>query len=242
MKVALDSDFTDYYDQGFGALYEPHRLTYRRRIAEGPTRQEMFPLLAALGYRVPAHGPVAALAALDKPPSHVVLYPEGASPGNTGLIRLPLDTALAQFSDRYASAYVEALQLLPGKASTVRLLLLGHRQFWLRYSSDDPWRSTQGHVEVELMHEETRGPAPALQQADSTHEIYDLQALRKNVYDVPMYAIDFVLGVDGPWAVDFHTAPRLGGTGLEARLTPDMIYQEISAWLENHAGQMARAA
>ena len=240
MKVALDSDFTDYYDEGFGALYEPHRLTYRRRFSEGPTRQEMFPLLSALGYRTPRHGKVAELAGLPKPPETVVVYlDEGAREGK-GLLRLPLESAIASYPEHYASEYIEALQFLPGKSSTVRLMLLGHRQFWLRYSSNDAWRSNCGKVDIELMHEETRGPAPALQQsAEPCNAIYDLLALRKNVYDVPLYAIDFVLATDGAWAVDFNTAPRLQDTGLEARLSPETIYQEITAWLKNHAGQQA---
>ena len=80
-----------------------------------------------------------------------------------------------------------------------RFLQIGDQHFWLRYESDDDWRSNCGDCEIALV----AGPKKGYHK--SIHE--------------PLFAIDFVI-CGKQYAIDFNVCPGVSGTGVEREIGP----------------------
>jgi hypothetical protein len=221
MIAALETDFRDFYDHWFAGSWQVPDVVFERRARGGMRRSAMLSWLEQLGLRVPAHGRVCELAPrlLDGYPAgmadilDVVVYLDEAAHAGEGKVRLSVTEALAQHPHAYASEFIPANQR--GLGESLRYLRIGRRQFWLRYTSADDWRSNSGEVQVELLREERPADAPW-------------------AVPHPLFAVDFVpAGSAGLYAVDFNTAPQIGGTGVEEWMSGREVYDEVVAVLLN---------
>jgi hypothetical protein len=232
MRIALDTDYWDYYDHWFEAPHRPHDIVWARHATGGLSRRDMFAYLASLGLRTPAHGSVRDLAnkmlagyAPDTARNlaetlELVVYTDEMAHAGEGKLKLTLTAALHEYADHLAAIY------LPGNFAclgvSLRYLRVGRRQFWLRYASANDWRSNCGEVTIEVLGEE-KAAAGAEWSAIA----------------LPLYAIDFLPAHGGLSAVDFNTAPGLWGTGIEDRLPAQEVYREIALGLTSALAEAA---
>lgn len=226
MKIALLSDFHDFYDHAFDIGNVD--ATFSRISTGGLSRPEMLSHLEAYcKVKVPLHGQVKSLkekllgklAYLGNSKliddymngcMDVVVYVDEYAHGGVGKIKINVMEAVAQYPNHYASEFIPANP--KGLGESLRYLRLGRRQFWLRYWSMDDWRSNCGDVHIKVLGEE-------LAKSDS-----DLIRLQE-----PLVAIDFVKA-DKLYAVDYNIAPGLSGSGIENFISPSEIYTELKAW------------
>jgi hypothetical protein len=220
MIAALETDFRDFYDHWFAGSWQAPDVVFERRARGGMRRSVMLPWLEQLGLQVPEHGRVRDLAPrllAGRPTAladilDVVVYLDEAAHAGEGKVRLSVTEAMAQHPDAYASEFIPANQR--GLGESLRYLRIGRRQFWLRYTSADDWRSNSGEAQVGLLCEERTADTPW-------------------VVPHPLFAVDFVPAGSSLYAVDFNTAPQIGGTGVEERMSGREVYDEVVAVLLN---------
>jgi len=228
MKIRLDTDYRDYYDHAFCGSWETPDAVFERQSTGGLARPEMLAALACAGLKVPRHGRVRDLVAemkadwADEPSEtqdqvsclfEVVVHVDERAHAGEGKIKLSWAEAEAQYPEAFA---VEFLPTVAGPGSvSLRHLWVGQRQFWLRYSSTDDWRSNCGEGTVELLCEE----APRA-----------LEEVAPLFRSSPLVAVDFLQIGDQIYAIDLNVAPGLAGTGLERRMTPTEVYTQILGW------------
>lgn len=101
--------------------------------------------------------------------------------------------------------------------TSFRYLVAGKYSFFLKYSSNDTWRSNCGDIEIELM----------------TKDYLDIMNEIKNKttsIQKPLYAIDFVEKDGTFYALDFNEAPQINGTGIEEIIpVQDLAFSIMSA-------------
>jgi len=227
-KVAINSDFIDFYDHAFYPRAAAD-LVWDRRSRNQMSKADQFALLENLGFKVPEHGTVVDLYNLfrEKFPEfgdelfelytatiNVVVYLDPFAHRGEGKILTTLADALREHPHLYCSRFVETAPQLPTMqcATSYRHLQIGRRSFCLRYTGFGSWMSNHAEeVEVEFLFEGYEGRGPL-----SSHVPY------------PVFAIDMVQS--GPWlyAVDFNTAPGIDGTGIP--LSPQEIYELVAEW------------
>lgn len=226
MKIRLQSDFRDYYDHMFCGSWETPEAVFERFSTGGLSRPDMLAALAAAGLRVPRHGRVRELvpqlrADWDDPEFaeqmagilEVVVHVDERAHAGEGKLKLSWTAALAQHPEAFA---VEFLPTVAGPGSvSLRHLRVGRRQFWLRYTSDDDWRSNCGEGTVEVLCEEFPRP---------------LNEIAHALRSAPLVAVDFLQISNRLYAIDLNTAPGLVGTGIEQRLAPAEVLGEINYW------------
>jgi len=225
MRIALRSDFLDYYDHWFDRLEVAQMIFYRLSRTE-ESRREIFHRLEMLGLRTPPHGTVTQLVtwreeymyqlfsetviarqALENLEDLVVYTDEYAHAGE-GKIRLSIPEALENYPNAYASLYIP--QNPTGTGISFRYLQVGKRRFWIRYTSSNDWRSNSGDVQIDFLTEESPGYHPKISE--------------------PLFAIDFLpygQGSERLLAIDFNTAPVLRGTGIDHKLSSREVYDLI---------------
>jgi hypothetical protein len=214
-KVKIVSDFFDYYDHHFDG--SSSEITFSRMSRSGMARREMLEYLKSIGLKVPVFGrPDEVLARLqrnselplDRSACVVVHLDENAHCGE-GKIRIPLHNAIEQYPDSLAVEYIPTPD---GQACTWRYLQIGDKGFWLRYSSQNDWRSNCGDVTVLLLHQEKDGHHPWIKD--------------------PLFAVDFIKG-DSFYAIDFNVAPCIRGTGVENVLPAKDAAEAIKRAIRN---------
>jgi len=112
----------------------------------------------------------------------------------------------------FCSAYVGCYpQIAFGNQPAVswRRLQIGHKVFWIEYTSKVSWMSNM-EGECEVIGVDTSPYFPA--------------------YRAPLFAVDFVLGKKDNYAVDLNFAPGIKGSGVENLLTPKEAVGEIEGW------------
>ena len=117
-------------------------------------RREMFPYLESMGWQTPKHGVVSQLvpdllsewdsemkdmAAQDL--IDLVVYTDEAAHCGDGKVRVRAVDALRLYPDRFCC---EHLATSPAGGRSLRYLQVGNRKWWLRYWSEDDWRSNVG--------------------------------------------------------------------------------------------------
>lgn len=228
--LELKSDFRDYYDHWFAGTGQRADDIYERQSRSGMERPAMLNYLKDLGVTTPAFGTVQELASrmasfaqglsidtlkqLLHDAGDVVIYTDPGAHGGGGKIKLSLAAALEQYPNHFASEYIP--NTASGHGQSIRYLRIGQRQFWLRYSSRDDWRSNCGDVEIEFLGEDFSATPRALM--GPSH--------------VPIFAIDFVFSTH-MYAVDYNIAPRLTGTGLEDVMPGHAVFEEIRNWFQS---------
>lgn len=213
--LLLRSDFRDYYDHQFdgatGRDARPNDTIFERMAKGGPGRTAMFGILDGMGLHTPPRYRDRAMMARSRRP-YVAYTDERAHRGEGKVLVMPGEpvpdgTTLA----------VAFLGDLGSRPTSVRLLRIGSRHFWLRYTSDDPWRSNVGEVVIE-----TLATAPP-----------NVGWVAWSVQQWPLLAIDFVGSRSLGWtAIDLNTAPAVGGTPVEDILRPAEVVAAIRQWYE----------
>jgi hypothetical protein len=223
MRIALKSDFLDYYDHVFLTPRHPEvDWTWERMSRNGISRRQALRALETQGFRVPQHGLVKDLVpnlvsqlnipGAEKILSLVVYVDEHAHAGE-GKVLLEAREALERFPDSFACQY---LPVFPhGRGTSFRWLRIGGKQSWLRYDSMDDWRSNCGEVRI--------GLAGIIEEP-----FFDSLLWRLG----PMVAVDFLPIGERLYAIDLNTAPGLRGTGIEKQFSATQIYEAVSEYVE----------
>ena len=231
-RVGIVSDFIDFYDHAFYPRAEADVL-WDRRSRTTMSKAEQFATLEELGFKVPEHGSVTEVyqKVKEKFPGFseelfllyaetvkVVVYLDEYAHRGEGKILTTLGDAIKEYPYLYCSRFVESQPSVPGieHATSYRHLQVGRKSFCLRYTGYGSWMSNHAEeVEVEFLFEgfEARGPL-------------------SSQVPFPVFAVDMVQC--GPWlyAVDFNTAPGIGGTGID--LSPGEIYQLVAEWFKSN--------
>jgi hypothetical protein len=208
-KVRLDSDFFEDYDVWFNA--DEDAPVFRRSSADKLSKLEQFKFLLSLGYKVPRHGSVSELAEIaleaetpEDMVTDVVVYLDSTE-ADVDKVMLPIDEAFVEHPDKFASDYIEGDM---GAGIAYKLLQIGKRQFALKFSSVDEWRSNSGEFVANVLME------------SPTHAYLD--AIR-----YPLWSIDYIATDQGPIAIDFDIAPKLTGIDFLEFISDEEIAEEI---------------
>ncbi|WP_144402114.1 hypothetical protein [Geoalkalibacter subterraneus] len=219
--LQLKSDFRDWYDCAFDLQGQ---MVFERLSTAGMSRRQMFAFLQKLGLRTPRHGLVEDLVSalthdcedwpkdlqrrfLDQAVDVVIYHDEQAHCGE-GKQKISAGKALDLYPDTYASEFIPSVA---GRGSvSLRYLQVGQRRWWLRYWSQDDWRSNAGEGDCEILCEEKPG---------RPHEIND-----------PLFAVDFIRAGKKLYAIDFNIAPGLAP--LNGLLLPSEVVSQISSFIQ----------
>lgn len=226
--MKLKSDFRDFYDHWFD-LDGPE---FSRMTTDGPDKIEQFRILQTMGLHTPPHGSVKNIAGSwweqeQQWVKWVVVYDSLTSHRGDGK-RLAQsssfrwDGCLTRLGECYrqeqlfCSAYVG---YTPGVSW--RMLQIGPHRFWIEYNSVDDWRSNCGDGDCKLF---------AVEMDIGYHPGFNL----------PIFAVDFVLGKFATYAIDLNVSPGIRGTGVEKHLSSECIVKEIRNHAEANPRQYAQ--
>jgi len=202
VKLALRSDFVDFYDLAFDARL-PGVPVFQRFSRDAADRVTLLRALRlTLGENVPTFGTARdCLRGWDDDSMWVAHFDPFAHRGEgkvvlaAGVLRRehPPETIVVKYIDG-------------NRGRSLRHLQIGRRAFLLHYESADDWRSNCGDVRVMVS-----GRAHPMTEATW-----------------PLLAVDYVTDGSGRlWAIDLNTAPGMTGTGIEDLMTPDEVVDEI---------------
>lgn len=215
LVVGLRSDYRDYYDHWFAGSWQRADIIFNRYTVGGLPRPAMFKRMAAWGLKVPRHGTgkelSASLSEVNTRLVDAVVYTDVMAHTGDGKIKINLRDAGRYYPNHFCSEYISTIR--DGGGKSLRYLRIGSRQFWLRYSSADDWRSNCGDVSISILFE-FEGPK------ELTDLLYD-----KIKY--PLFAVDFVEKGGVLFAIDFNISPGIKGTGIEKHMLPEEVYSEI---------------
>lgn len=227
--IHLKTDYRDYYDHWFGGSQQPENVFFNRQMTQGMDRQSMMRYMRdELGLATPRFGTVKsvseqilsycrALVGMGlngdslEDTARVVVHLDQRAHAGEGKVLMSVRDALEKYTGEFAVEYIQPTKT--GFGVTMRYLQVGRRQFWLKYSSDDDWRSNAGEVNVEFIFE-AKGDV-----------LNVFQPIRH-----PLFAIDFVIGHKS-FAIDFNESPCLKGTGIEDIMSGLEVFDEISGVL-----------
>ena len=213
-KVKLVSDFHDYYDYMFdldGYIYE------RKSINTFVPRQIAFQRLQKLGLNVPRCGSVKDM--LDSciiPSDLLVVYADQFAHRGEGKEIITVSLARQGVCNKnllslFASEFIESEE----RSTSYRYLRIGTTVCWVKYHSDDEWRSNCGS-EVEITAIDAPITFPELEP-------------------YPLFAIDFVKSTFDRqfYAIDYNTCPGLKGTPIEEQYAAPSVVRKIRLWFDD---------
>lgn len=227
-KLGLTSDFRDYYDHAFDVPWSSVIPMLSRNMTDGRGKVEQLKYLRSQGARTPQvyrenpHNPTQFPGfsrpeyQFLQPPLNdnlVVLISDDVAHCGIGKDRVGyLEAAYGESTCPYME-YIEPAE----PATSYRLLVVGARQFWLKYKSDHEWKSNVGEVDISLV-VAVRPDCPRIYPKITE----------------PLYAIDFVKGKDGILVgVDFNCSPGIKGTPVQDLLKPNEVYELIKDQIRN---------
>ena len=220
-RIAIDSDFLDFYDHAFYSRYNAD-IVWERRSRTGMSKRDQFAFLEHQRLETPIHGTVTEVYEeirkghflagdlfdkLGRGLLQVVVYLDEYAHRGLGKLRVPLELALDRYPHRYCNEFI---QTTPSCDSvSYRYLQVGKKSFWLRYTGHDSWMSNHAEdVDVEyLCANEDRF---------------------KFAVEHPLFAIDFIQG-KALYAIDFNTAPGLEDARIPLN-GPQEIYDLVEKW------------
>lgn len=209
MKIALKSDFRDCYDKYFTTTLMPYDAIFTRVMKTFVPKHQQFQVLSHMGLSTPLIGIIRDMFnAGHRLDQWVVVYGDLFEHASGGKRIMLLKDAMEFYPDNFCSVFIEPKE----NATSYRFLQVGARAFWLKYKSDDQWRSNVGDVKVEV-----------LRETDPKYAI-----------GYPLLGIDFIEHVDGGLdkrdAIDFNTSPSLTPLMVDGFMTEKQMYQEIHNW------------
>lgn len=216
MKIILKSDFKDYYDIYFDILIDSHKEIYKTyyRISNGGMhRIEMLQYLKTIG-KVVEFGVVEDFDYENR----VVVYTDekvingcirySGRPSHCGENKELL--TVKEAIERGYSNNICSLYSSDAEGESIRKLIIGNREFYIRYKSND-WRSNINTKEIEVI--------------SDSKLIYENRVM-------PIYAIDYVKDKGVLKAVDFNSAPGIRGSGVEELIKGKEVVDVIRAWYD----------
>ena len=228
--MRIVSDFRDYYDwacDGTGPIL------YRNSENYGPSKPEQLAILNRAGIQTPPHGKV------EDVIDHwweqegywirrVVAYTdinthrgEGKELWKHRSHPLKLEPRMGYDANNekaranhavYCSALVQGHDWSALRSRSLRLLQIGQKRFWIEYTSNTSWMSNVGEGDCEVVDYEL------------------VTAKHPGLSNYPLYAIDFVQGLAGKYAVDLNLSPQIRGTGVEKLLKAEDLVSELEKW------------
>lgn len=219
-SVFLKTDFIDYYDHWF----DREGTVFERLTRQGMNRKEMLDYLSSLGFKAPPYGtPSKILMQIDsrlleleelsrEKDDHsleVVIYLDEFAHRGEGKILMPLYKAIEEYPKHLCSLFIPS----PGAAISFRYLQVGDKNFWLKYTSKNDWRSNYGDVDITVLS----------QNKGYHHKIH-----------LPLFATDFIVNTHEMFAIDFNTAPQIKHTGVENLLPAKEAAEAIKAVLRRN--------
>jgi len=215
MNIILKSDFHDIYDHWFDRTGD---LFFYRYMVDGMERRYMFRMFDELNIKSPEHGIVSELYKkhhhkigrthtpkitrffLPADFLQFVVYLDEKVHAGSGKILVSADYAIKSFPDKYASVYT------PSSSTSFRYLKIGKKSFWVKYQSDDAWRSNMGDVAIDIIEARNDGYHPSIPHA--------------------LWAIDFIQTGKEMLAIDFNISPGMPD-GIEDIMKPEEIARQI---------------
>ncbi len=226
MKLALDSDFRDYYDHWFDyfSVGGKPEQTLRRQSRQGLPKRDQFTLLEECGFTVPLHGHVFEVAPNVTTPWLVVYDDEMAHCGE-GKALWHRTKASLEVPNQYCSVFIPSTEDPVVHAVSMRLLAIGDRLWWLKYESNGWMSNHADNVDVTVIGETLSREQYALEESFEFGHLGEY----------PLFAIDFVKAKDGRlMAIDFNSAPGLKGTGMENLMPSKGVVEAIKSYLTAH--------
>ncbi|NCB02206.1 MAG: hypothetical protein EOM67_08580 [Spirochaetia bacterium] len=204
MKIALHSDFRDYYDHEFCGSFETPDITLERMMENGIHRKKLIKFLHKPIFQEALNANVITFCTkLKRLPRgcnlDIVVYLDPYKHAGEGKILMSAAEAREKYPDHPGSFYIP-------HQFTTKFLQIGKLAFLLRYSSES-WMSNCGDVNIELL--------------GTTVPIH---------IGHPLYSIDMV----GNRLMDFNTSPGLKGTPIEKLLRPEQVYNLIHEYMEKY--------
>lgn len=231
-KIRLKSDFHDYYDHWLAGSHEKATVTFNRSSRGARNRLEDFAILKNAGFSLLEHGtPREVYRSLGLERNKVmaqfvsvVVHTDEYAHAGEGKVKLPILDAMKRYPKSFSTQY------LPANAQELgisfRLLVIGRWRCILQYSSKNDWRSNVGEVEVKLLG-------------------YGKNGALDNII-LPLYAIDLLALKNEMVAIDFNSAPRIKGTGIEQFLSAKDAANELQigldAMIKNHQIKSSKAS
>lgn len=215
-KTVLKTDFIDYYDHWFDKLVipEPHH-TFKRMSRTQTSRRVFLEYMEDLDIvqNVIPHGLPEELGEKFGLNTEVVVYTDPYAHTGYGKEKMTAKEADKRFQLNHASLFMESVW----PSSTIRRVQIGTKAAYMIYSSNHPWKSNVGDVQIKVM-------SKPIEFAD----------VEPNP-NFPMFAIDYIfqdtLDQSKWYAIDFNPAPLLKFTPVEEVMSPQEVVQEIREWM-----------
>lgn len=216
IKIKLNSDYIESYDHMFDVGGTDYTWN---RWSTGMARREALLKLQNMGLRVPYYDTVMNMDDLIGYNPRIVVYTDPVAHRGEGKEFPRLSTAtLYNYHANLAMLFVPQEGRLK---ISYRYLRVGTTKMWLKYSSDDAWRSNCGNVEITEYHR------PSLMQITNT-DFNDPE-------DCPALAIDFVASKGGKWwAIDLNTSPGIDHTPFTDKYSAPEIVTSIKEWFQQN--------
>jgi hypothetical protein len=223
LTVKLVSDFKDYYDASCNVVRNrAYDYIWDRRQRNWVGRRKLLDVLGQAGFRLPLRGTARKVAGNTRR-SHLVVYTDEFAHEGQGKVLLPAFEAAEEYAANYCTEYVGPTP--HRRATSVRILQVGNRAFRGILSgtmkTGSTWRS---NVADEVQARFT----------DSSGQLAEIKPIEAEVLKpYPLFAVDLVPDEAGNlFAVDFNTAPRLGGTDLGtllgAQVLTDLVREHVA--------------
>jgi hypothetical protein len=221
MKIAILSDWSDWYDHAFASKYACD-VVWKRYTRAWTTRENDYEFLIRQGLKVPRHGSPEELKADGV--ETVVHYIDPYAHAGEGKEVLHIDDAIARsYPKMFCSEY---LGERTENARSTRTLAVGYRMFRLAYSSDT-WQSNVGDVEIELIEQfDIRGDKPHSDWAiDIAYSRWAYEFHKRS----PIWAIDYI----GDTVIDWNPSPGTKWAMIDHMMTASEVYKEVcDCWVE----------
>tara|TARA_Y100000310_G_scaffold142402_1_gene141909 strand:+ start:38189 stop:38977 length:789 start_codon:yes stop_codon:yes gene_type:complete len=224
----LDTDYSDYYDGGFGATSNSQQILINRKLSMRPVPQAQLSMLKSAGLNTPFHGTLKQVIEHTMELSNGLCdYPEWMnamdavvfdSKGNPERISLSLASKAdpAQFSTVYIPTSPS------GNGKVLRYVQIGTSFIWLFVSSNNDWRAGKGDASFVAAEKHYRVPMGAIKPEILRH------------FDDAVFSIDFIWSAGEMLAIEYNNAPHLGKMGLESvfdvKQVCDAVFARMSAF------------
>lgn len=205
-KIAIVSEFLDYYDHAFDSILFKPEIVWKRTVNNGIKRRDIFKTLDTVGLLTPLHGIVDKVveALKEEKGKELIIYTDEYAHCGNGKIKLPVSAAM-EWSGCYCSEYIESQN---ENATSYRILRIGNKSWLLRYIGYNSWMSNSAkEVDIEVL-----------------SALRDIKTVMRNS---PMLAIDYVIKDNVAYYIDINTAPGLKWTGIEDILKPQDVYELV---------------
>lgn len=199
MRIGLESDFKDYYDNCFETDPSKIQAVYKRLKSDIPSKGRGLSILKKMGV------PVLKLEATrdimffgDEQTKRVVVYTDPNKHDGNGRVLMKLSEAQLTYPNSLATEYYEDVTEIS------KLLYIGSRRFKVLL------RTKGGLDRGEVVH------------------VSEIGRMYNYMIAMPIFSIDYIPTSNGLLAMTLNTVERLEEYGLNKIMTPEEVINEIS--------------